>query len=310
MAFLDDVYMATPPERVGPMFAVVQEELYVHAAIRVHHGKTKVWNQAGVRPVGCNALEQIARVTHPEAVVWTGSMIPIAQQGIKVLGTPIRHPDFVAAQLEAVRREHEVLLNRIPSFSDLQCAWLLLVHCASARACYFLRTLRPSLAEEFARAHDAGLWQCLRNILQLDLHQCSDVVADASTLPLCLGGLGLRSAWRSRVAAHWASWADCLPMIHARHPDVAAQLLGQLEGHPETPCLQEAAATLRSLDGVMGFEPPAWRAVLAGARPPPIQPEEFEPSQRGWQHEAASRVEWAHERRSSSLECQTQQKLW
>ena len=44
----------------------------------------------------------------------------------------------------------------------------------------------------------------------------------------------------------------------------------------------------------MGFEPPAWRAVLAGARPPPIQPEEFEPSQRGWQHEAASRVEWAH----------------
>ena len=51
---------------------------------------------------------------------------------------------------------------------------------------------------------------------------------------------------------------------------------------------------MRSLDGVMGFEPPAWRAVLAGAQPPPIQPEEFEPSQRGWQHEAASRVERAH----------------
>ena len=49
MAFLDDVNMATPPERVGPMYAVVQEELYVHAAIRVHHGKTKMWNQAGVR---------------------------------------------------------------------------------------------------------------------------------------------------------------------------------------------------------------------------------------------------------------------
>ena len=167
--------------RVGPMYAVVH-----------------------------NALEQIARVTHPEAVVWTGSMIPTGQQGIKVLGTKIGNPDFVAAQ-EAVRREHEVLHDRIPSVSDLQCAWLLLVHCASARACHYLRTLRPSMVEEFARAHDAGLWQCLRNILQLDLHQCSDVVADASTLPLCLKGLGLRSAWRSRVAAHWASWADCLP---------------------------------------------------------------------------------------------------
>ena len=163
MAFNDDVCMATPPARVGSMYAVVQEELFVHAAIRVHHGKTKVWNQPGVRPVGCNALEQIARVTHPEAVVWTGSMVPTAQQGIKVLGTPIGHPDFVAAQLEAVRREHEVLLDRIPSVSDLHCAWLLLVHCASARACHYLRTLRPSTVEEFARAHDAGLWQCLRN---------------------------------------------------------------------------------------------------------------------------------------------------
>ena len=44
----------------------------------------------------------------------------------------------------------------------------------------------------------------------------------------------------------------------------------------------------------MGTEPPAWRAVMAGARPPPVQPEEFEPSQRGWQHEAASRVQRAH----------------
>ena len=33
---------------------------------------------------------------------------------------------------------------------------------------------------------------------------------------------------------------------------------------------------------------------MAGARPPPVQPEEFEPAQRGWQHEAASRVERAH----------------
>ena len=94
-------------------------------------------------------------------------------------------------------------------------------------------------------------------------------------------------------------------MIHVRHPDVAAELLGQLEGHPETPCLQEAAGTVRSLDGVMSFEPKRG-AVMAGARPPPIQPEEFEPSQRGWQHEAASRVEWAHQRRSFCLECLTQ----
>ena len=64
------------------------------------------------------------------------------------------------------------VVSRIPSINDVQSAWLLLVHCASAHPCYCLRALRPSMVEEFARAHDAGLWQCLQNILQLDLYQC------------------------------------------------------------------------------------------------------------------------------------------
>ena len=38
-----------------------------------------------------------------------------------------------------------------------------------------------------------------------------------------------------RKSAHWASWADCLGMIHQRHPDVANRLVAQLEGHPDTP---------------------------------------------------------------------------
>ena len=137
MAFLHDEYMATPPARVGSMRAVVQEELFVHACIRVHHGKTKVWNLAGVRPVACYAVERIARVNDPEAVAWTGSTIPTVDMGIKVLGTPIGHQDFVAARLES-----EVMLDEISSINDVQSAWLLLVHCASARACCSLRALR------------------------------------------------------------------------------------------------------------------------------------------------------------------------
>ena len=42
-----------------------------------------------------------------------------------------------------------------------------------------------------------------------------------SSLPLALGGLGLRSAIRSQHAAYWASWADSLPRIRERHPDIA-----------------------------------------------------------------------------------------
>ena len=80
-------------------------------------------------------------------------------------------------------------------------------------------------------------------------------------------------------------------MIRQRHPEVAAQLVDQLEGFPDTPVLQAASTAARSLHGVMGFEPPSWHALAAGVRPEP-QPEEFQiKSQGGWQHEAASRIE-------------------
>ena len=51
-------------------------------------------------------------------------------------------------------------------------------------------------------------------------------------LPHChlsLGGLGLRSAVRTSVPAHWASWADVLPMIRDRHPVVATTIVNALE---------------------------------------------------------------------------------
>ena len=39
----------------------VQDSLLHHAGIRVHVGKTKVWNKSGVRPEICDVLERIAR---------------------------------------------------------------------------------------------------------------------------------------------------------------------------------------------------------------------------------------------------------
>ena len=210
MAFLDDIFFVTMPREVGEVYAVVQEKLWTHSCIRVHVGKTKVWNRAGIRPLACDMLERIARVQHPSATVWRGSDIPTADQGIKVLGTPLGHPDFVARHLQRVEQEQQILLDRIPSMSDVQSAWLLLLHCASARANYQLRIVHPTAVEGFARAHDAGLWQCLSSILHIDPAQCEETVRDAARMPLSLGGMGLRSAFRTRAPAFWASWSDCL----------------------------------------------------------------------------------------------------
>ena len=112
-------------------------------------------------------------------------------------------------------------------------------------------------------------------------------------MPLVLGGIGLRSAMRTRTPAFWASWADSLAMIHVRHREVASQFVVALEQGAGGPCLMAAAEARRTLTGVRVFEPLSWQAVAEGARPVILPPDEYEPGgvRQGWQHEAASRTE-------------------
>ena len=129
------------------------------------------------------------------------------------------------------RDEQRCFLEQIPLMQDLQSAWLLLLHCASARANYQILGSVPCSGGVVRTDHDENIWQCLGRILQIDPAQCSNEVRESATLALSLGGLGLRSAVRTRVPAFWA---NCLPMI-LESPAVAAQLINQLEvtqSHP------------------------------------------------------------------------------
>ena len=242
LAYLDDIYAITPdPERVGPPYAAMQNELWVHSCVRIDGGKTQVWNAAGQKPGVCDAMDQVARALNPEAKVWRGSELPTHKQGIKVLGTPLGHPDYVAAQLEKILEKQHIFLQRIPSIPDLQSAWLLLLHCASPRANYLLRVLPPDRVLRYAQVHDDRLWQCFCDLLSIAPEQCDRIAANSSTLPLSLGGLGLRSAVRTSAPAYWANWADTLPMIHQRHPVVVEDMVSWLNRQVDVPCLRAAA---------------------------------------------------------------------
>ena len=267
-AYLDDIYILTTPDRVGEVYYLLQDALFLHAHIRLHSGKTQVWNKSGTRPQACDALERVARTVNPRAVVWRGSQLLAHEQGIKVLGTPMGHPAFVAAHLERTTAEHQVLLDRIPHVPDVQSAWLLLLHCASARANYLLRVVSPEQVQEFAGNHDTRLWACLCAILGIPPDMCDRMSHATATLPLVLGGLGLRSAVRTSPSAFWASWADCLHMVHQRHPAVSALLVHHLDGATDTPHLGAAVQVARALEGVHGFEVPSWPALAMGHRPP------------------------------------------
>ena len=120
-ANLDDICAVCRPDRVGVVFAILQQEFQSHAHIQ-HLGKTQVWNRGGVVPVGIEHLTRLARRVKPDAVVWRGDTdLPLSQQGIQVLGVPIGQPP---------------------------------------RATFWMRAVRPELTDSFAVRHDEDVWSC------------------------------------------------------------------------------------------------------------------------------------------------------
>ena len=112
--------------------------------------------------------------------------------------------------------EQETLFTRIPRVEDTQACWLLLLVCTSTRANFWLRVVSPEQSLQFAERHDAA--------------------ADHCEFPTVHGGVGLTSVVRSRVAAFWSSWADCIK-IKDRHPVVANMVIDGIARDP-VPCFQ------------------------------------------------------------------------
>ena len=124
-------------------------------------------------------------------------------------------------------KEHETLFKRIPWLNDPQSAWLLLLMCASTGAHFWLRA--PGMAKVLA------------------------------SLSFSVGGLGLSSAHRNREGAHWASWDDCLRMVHDRHPDIAETMITQLRCRTVT-CF-EGVQRCRRLVEDAGLEGSFWEGT-------------------------------------------------
>ena len=151
---------------------------------------------------------------------------PLNERGLRVLGCPIGSPEYVAARLNAKSEEQRSLFQRIPLVADLHAAWVLLFYCGATRANFWLRNVQPAQTFWYAQQHDDNVWDCFSRLTGFS--QESPEARLTSSVPLGKGGLGLLSAVRIREAAHWASWADSLPMVHRRHPEVARMMVGGL----------------------------------------------------------------------------------
>ena len=198
-------YMLFVNERVVDVHGILTTELKGHAGIDIHIGKTKVWNSGGFRPVRVETLGE-----H----VWRGDHdLPTKEQGIKILGCPIGHNDYVLHFLENILEKQRTLMTQIPKLGDVQKAWLLLYYCANSRANYYTRVVDPEHSGVYALGHDQCLRECFQSILDVSHSLIGHKWQQLSQLSFSQGGVGLRSATRLRFFAYWASWSDCLEMF-------------------------------------------------------------------------------------------------
>ena len=109
---------------------------------------------------------------------------------------------------------------------------------------FCLRAVALELTAEFAGHHDVRAWVLVRDL------------GSSVCRWWQVWRLGLTSARRTRRAAHWASWADCLRMVRQRHPDVAELMVTHLQ-HGATPCFRSVQECKRSL-AEAGLQMPPW----------------------------------------------------
>ena len=156
LAFLVDIYaVGDRPERSGAACTAIQEELRTHTGVEVHQGKTQLWNRAGVAPAGSAALTAATSGRSGRHCVARGSTPPSWRAKRQDTRNTCGHPSHVRSQLAALTAKHERVIGNILQVQDLQCVWIMVLYCASARANYTLRVAHPKLTHAFAAQHDA-----------------------------------------------------------------------------------------------------------------------------------------------------------
>ena len=151
--------------------------------------------------------------------------------------------------------KERALWEAIPTVPDMQCAWQILLQSANPRANHTMRKMPPSCCAAYCSAHDEGIWNTAKVLL--DVHPEGETQPSA-TLPMRMGGLGLRSA--VRCALH---------MISERTPVVANDVVRKLSNEePQDGCLGELRAAANELDHKGFWWRPSWTELHEGSRPP------------------------------------------
>ena len=99
------------------------------------------------------------------AVMLNGDLIPLRQQGLKVLGCPLGSDEYCRQVLEEIATKIEKDLTLLKEFPCLHQRLKLAIFCSNTRATYFLRTMAPHIAEPLMTRLDASFNEFLAHTL-------------------------------------------------------------------------------------------------------------------------------------------------
>ena len=202
-------------------------KLETRAGIELHAGKTRIWNRAGIRRPNIDDLGED---------VWS-------PDGVKILGSPLGTEAFVLSHspIDGSRKNdasgtqsRQCLISNVRGSCCCNVQGHVVVMCCGP----------PVTISEVCQTRR----RCTRPVGRSSGKPRADSSARAVvSLPMRMGGLGLRSARGLAPSACWASWADALAMLQNRLPTATNAILEQLQGEPEG-CLGELRTATRYLD--------------------------------------------------------------
>lgn len=128
VAFLDNLYLVCPRMQARYAFDCFTNEMQQRRGISTHLGKLRLWSKAR-EPVPAGFVDLEDQIGVGDAACDT--------RGLKILGTPLGHAEFIRAVTRDRLQEEEHFLCKFGGLGDLQSAWLLLTYCAVPRANHF-----------------------------------------------------------------------------------------------------------------------------------------------------------------------------
>ena len=203
-ALLDDVRL------IGPIYAVR------YAARHLQSLASNLRIGLKFKLPKCSAWSRSFQLDHP--IMFSGSSgdgkVQTPGDGFMLLGAPIGMSHFEAQECQRTVEASERLYDHLADLPSLQVAFLLLRYCACPRIQFLLRAVPASNTGETAWSHDDQIQSTLVALVQED--KLADSQWRPASLRLTLGGLGLGSARRDRIAAYLGSAADCACETSAR----------------------------------------------------------------------------------------------